>query len=265
MKQYQKIKSNPSLWFDATLMLLACVAGSTDILSYFRLGNVFTANMTGNIILLGISIGQGALSTSLYRLISLFGFIMGVFIGALIVVNKKRGWLYNVTIAVGIESIMIGSLTIIWLLHSKPLESTVLYIGILLSAVSMGIQSAAIWHLKIPGVVTTFLTGNITSLATSLTRGLRQGFTKKIKSSNKGVTFPGNLEDRITIQLMVLFMYIFSAIFTGWLEYHNPGFLPLLPLLLILCVFAILVKHLKIFIGQSNKKNAMDSQKKGNH
>ncbi|HUZ60451.1 MAG TPA: YoaK family protein [Hanamia sp.] len=90
MKQYQKNNSIPSVWFDIILMLLACVAGSTDILSYFRLGHAFTANMIGNMVLLGISIGKGALSTSLYRFASLVGFFIGVFIGALIVVQKKR-------------------------------------------------------------------------------------------------------------------------------------------------------------------------------
>lgn len=67
MKTYQEIQSNSHRWFDVMLMLLSCVAGCTDIISYYRLGHVFTANMTGNVILPRISIEQGELSTSLYR------------------------------------------------------------------------------------------------------------------------------------------------------------------------------------------------------
>jgi len=40
------------------LLLLACVAGSVDAVSYVGLGHVFTANMTGNTVLLGLALGH---------------------------------------------------------------------------------------------------------------------------------------------------------------------------------------------------------------
>ena len=40
------------------VLLLACVAGSVDAVSYMGLGHVFTANMTGNTVLLGMALGQ---------------------------------------------------------------------------------------------------------------------------------------------------------------------------------------------------------------
>lgn len=245
MKQHHSINYSSYGWFDAMLMLLAGVAGSTDILSYYRLGHVFTANMTGNLILLGISIGQGEFSTSLYRLTSLAGFIVGVFIGSLIVVNRKKQWNYYIIIAITIESVLIGTLTIIWLVHAGPLRNSILYIGILLSAISMGIQSATIWHLNIPGVVTTFITGNITSIGMSVVKGLRNGFIKNIREQNKEIPYVRNLKGRIEIQLIVLFTYIFSAIFTGWIEFHGSEFMPLLPFGLIVIVVAITIKQLK--------------------
>ena len=248
MKTYQKIQSVSYNWFDVMLMLLACVAGSTDIISYYRLGHVFTANMTGNVILLGISIGQGELSTSLYRVASFAGFFAGVFIGSLIVENKnkKKKWPYFVMVAMLAESAIIATLAIIWLAHDgQPLKNSILYIAILLSAISMGIQSAAIWHLDIPGVVTTFITGNITSIGMSAVKGLRRGFKKDILTNASVIPFIRNPENRIELQLLVLGTYIFSAIFTGWMENVAPRYLPLLPLVLILCVVAILWKHSK--------------------
>lgn len=247
-KTYQEIQSTSYRWFDVMLMLLACVAGSTDIISYYRLGHVFTANMTGNVILLGISIGQGELSTSLYRVASFAGFFAGVFIGALIVENRreKKNWAYFVMVAIVVEGIIIATLAIIWLTHLGPLANSILYIAILLSAISMGIQSAAIWHLDIPGVVTTFITGNITSIGMSAIKGLRLGFKKEIKTEDTSIPFMARSpENRIELQLMVLGTYIFAAIFTGWMENFAPRFLPLLPLALILGVVAILWKHIK--------------------
>jgi len=153
--------------------------------------------------------------------------------------------IYYITVAIAIESSIIDALAIIWLVHNGPLENVFLYAAILLSAISMSVQSAAIWHLDIPGVVTTFMTGNMASIGMSIIGGLRQGFTKKIKSTTVAPAVNKNLEDRITIQLMVLFTYIFSVIFTGWMEFHEAEFLPLLPLLLILCVLVILIRHSK--------------------
>lgn len=247
MKQYQKIHYTSSAWFDLMLMLLACVAGSTDVISYYRLGNVFTANMTGNVILLGLSIGNGELHTSLLRLASLAGFIIGVFISALIVEldDEKKEWSYYVKLAIAIESSIICVLALIWLMHDGSLENEILYIAVLLSAISMGLQSAAIWHLDIPGVVTTFMTGNITSIGLNTVRGWKQGFKKRIKNKIPGAPVLKNLEDRLELQLLVISIYIFSAIFTGWMQFHEPEFLPLLPLVLILCVLTILMKFIK--------------------
>jgi uncharacterized membrane protein YoaK (UPF0700 family) len=43
---------------DRWLLVLAAVAGSIDGVSYLKLGEVFTANMTGNTVLLGLAAGQ---------------------------------------------------------------------------------------------------------------------------------------------------------------------------------------------------------------
>lgn len=99
-----------SIWFDMMLILLASVAGSIDVMSYYRLGYVFTANMTGNTILPGLSIGQGKLSSSLHSLAALAGFISGAFVGALIVENTKKGWPYYITLSVAIERLLFSSL-----------------------------------------------------------------------------------------------------------------------------------------------------------
>ena len=108
----------------------------------------------------------------------------------------------------------------------------------------MGMQSATIRHLNIPGIVTTFITGTITSIGMSAIKGLRQGF-KKGEKFNPEIPEPKTLEERIELQIMVFCAYIFSAIFTGWIEYHGSKFLPLLPLFFILCVLVIAIKRPK--------------------
>lgn len=236
-----KIHYTTSVWFDIMLLLLACVAGSIDVMSYFRLEHVFTANMTGNTILLGLSIGQGKLASSLHSLAALAGFIAGAFAGALIVENKKKGWSYYITLSVGIECFIIFILALIWFEESTPLDNTILYISILISAIAMGIQSATIRHLNIPGVVTTFITGTITSIGMSAVSGLRNGFKKKVKNGLPQLPVTKNLEQRIELQILVFLSYGLTAVFTGWIEYHGATLLPVLPLVLILCVLVICI------------------------
>ena len=71
------------------LLLLCLTAGIVDVIGYLSIGHVFTANMTGNIVLLGLSIGNSLHATAVYSLIALFGFIIGVIISAAIVGTGK--------------------------------------------------------------------------------------------------------------------------------------------------------------------------------
>lgn len=231
-----------SAWFDIMLMLLASVAGCIDVMSYYRLGHVFTANMTGNTILLGLSIGEGKLSSSLHSLTALAGFFVGALLGAFIVENKKKSWPFYITLSLAIESCIIAALAIIWLLQKKPISEAMLYTSILLSAIAMGIQSAAIRHLHIPGVVTTFITGTLTSIGMSAVKGLRVGFNKTVKNTSHEFPIRENLEQRIELQIMVFLAYGITAVVTGFIEYHKSNLLPFLPLLLIVSVLIIILK-----------------------
>lgn len=230
-----------SVWFDVMLILLASVAGSVDVMSYYRLDHVFTANMTGNTILLGLAIGQGKLASSLHSLAALAGFFTGAVAGALIVENKKKGWSYYIALSVGIECFIIFILALIWFESGATIRNPILYISILLSAIAMGIQSATIRHLNIPGVVTTFITGTITSIGMSAVSGLRSGFKKKVKDGLPQLPVTKNLEQRIELQVMVFSAYGLTAVVTGWIEYHGATLLPVLPLVLILFVLVICV------------------------
>lgn len=232
-----------AIWFDVMLILMASVAGSIDVMSYFKLGHVFTANMTGNTILLGLSVGQGSLASSLHQLTALAGFFAGAILGAYIVQNTRKGWSHYISLSVAIESFIIMILVIIWFTGPDIQNHFVLFTSIALSAIAMGIQSATIRHLNIPGVVTTFMTGTMTSIGMNAIAGFRKGFKKKVKDALPGLVVTRNLEDRIRLQVVVFLAYGLTAVITGWLEYHNSYFLPLLPFIIIICVLIIVIKR----------------------
>ena len=68
----------------ATVLLFTAVAGSVDAITYLT-AHVFTANMTGNAVLLGIAAGQGKGAAAASSLIALLAFVSGVLLGALVV------------------------------------------------------------------------------------------------------------------------------------------------------------------------------------
>lgn len=197
--------------------------------------------MTGNTILLGLSIGQGKVASSLHSLAALAGFFTGSIIGAYIIENTKKGWSHYITLSIAIETIIIFLLVVILFDEGNSLSNSVLYISIILSAIAMGIQSATIRHLNIPGIVTTFLTGTITSIGMSTVTGFRSGFRKKVKRELPELPLPKNLEQRIELQVIVFLAYGITAVTTGWMEYHNVLLLPLLPLALMIIVLIIVI------------------------
>lgn len=252
-----------ALWFDIMLVLLACVAASVDVMSYFRLGNVFTANMTGNTILLGLAIGQGKVTSSLHSLAALGGFFAGALTGACIIANTKKTWSNYVTLSIAIETVIVFVLVLIWFEEPKVLSNFVLYVSILLAAVAMGIQSVTIWHLNVPGVVTTFLTGTITSIGMSIVNGIRKGFRKKTTKNFSELPIPRNLYQRFELQFIVFFAYGSTAVITGWLEYRGSHLLPLLPLSLIIVVLIIVISrpthpHLLNNLKETESKESKD-------
>ena len=63
------------LWFGS---LLTMIAGSVDAYSYLLHGGVFAGLQTGNLILLGLSVGQGQWGRAIQYLISISAFLLGV-------------------------------------------------------------------------------------------------------------------------------------------------------------------------------------------
>jgi uncharacterized membrane protein YoaK (UPF0700 family) len=64
------------------LLLLCFTAGLVDVIGYLRLEHVFTANMTGNIVVLGMSLGRLqdlAIARVLTALVGYWGILLLLF------------------------------------------------------------------------------------------------------------------------------------------------------------------------------------------
>jgi len=147
------------------LLTLTVVTGLVDATSYLKLGHVFVANMTGNVVFLGFGIaGAGGISiwASLTALGSfLVGGIAGGRVGARWSSNRAR----LLTAATNAELLLVAVALIVAALSAHHIGTASRYVVIVLLAIAMGVQNAAARRLAVPDLTTTVLTMTLTGLA----------------------------------------------------------------------------------------------------
>jgi uncharacterized membrane protein YoaK (UPF0700 family) len=224
---------------DALVLLLAWAAGSVDAIGYFGLDRVFTANMTGNMVLLGLALGQGHVLDALRNFIALAGFIVGVGIGALAGEGggKTGEWDSRVTRIMSIEAAALVAFTAAWHLSALPHAPRTIELLIALSALAMGLQSVGVRRLNLPGVATTYVTGTITFLFSGLTTRFHDTLRKASVLAAVRETLRWNHQTRM--QASVLVIYALSAVLSGLFQLHLPALVAITPLLaLVVVLFA---------------------------
>jgi len=147
------------------MVALTVLTGLVDAVSYLKLGHVFVANMTGNVVFLGFALaGAGGLS-AIASLLALGSFILGALAGGWLSARHTahRGRLLRAALIAQAALIMLALL--IALLAHEPLQESVRYELIVALALAMGVQNAAALRLSVPELTTTVLTRTLTGIA----------------------------------------------------------------------------------------------------
>ena len=236
---------------DTMVLVLTWAASGVDAISYLGLGHVFTANMTGNAVLLGLAIGQGQGLAALRSIIALAGFVIGVAVSAVVLeTSAHRGeWPVSVTRAVLAEAIILGVFTVTW--HLGIHSGVVLYALIALLAVAMGIQSAAIRYLKVPGIATTYITGTLTAMVAEFVTWLYRLQVSPLAVDPTGQSATLDIPSTrhyqgARLQAVVLLVYVFAAIISGLLQASHSrlvAFSPLVAVALVVLNASVCHRH----------------------
>jgi uncharacterized membrane protein YoaK (UPF0700 family) len=147
------------------MVALTLLTGLVDAVSYLRLGHVFVANMTGNVVFLGFALsGAGGLSVAA-SLVALASFLAGAFAGGWLGAHNAahRGRLLRASTAVQAAFITLG--LVLALLAGARLGDGPRYALIVVLALAMGVQNAAAQRLAVPELTTTVLTKTLTGIA----------------------------------------------------------------------------------------------------
>jgi len=106
------------------LLALAFAAGYIDALSYLGLSRVFTANMTGNTVLLGIALAQLDGDAAARSGLALAGFLTGAAAGAWIVERDHSQGLWPRAVTLALPVVLIAVVIIVAVRHRTSTIST---------------------------------------------------------------------------------------------------------------------------------------------
>jgi uncharacterized membrane protein YoaK (UPF0700 family) len=162
---------------DWLLVGLSLATGMYEAICFLSFGKVFTAAMTGNLVLLGIGAAgthQPAGPNAVTVVISLAAFAAGVALAIPILKAFKgdqenhvfHAWPRRVSIALAIALVLQAAFVVVWVTAASP--ARLAYILMALSALALGLQANAIRSLNVPSISTTAFTAAYIDLFSGL-------------------------------------------------------------------------------------------------
>jgi uncharacterized membrane protein YoaK (UPF0700 family) len=190
------------------MIVLTFLTGVVDAASYLRLGHVFVANMTGNVVFIGFALAgaQGLSATT--SLLALAFFIVGALLGGRIgaLAAEHRGHVLRAASAA--QLVLLAIALIVALTVAQPLGSGPRDALVVAMAMAMGVQNAAAQRLAVPELTTTVLTRTLTGLASEAAIVGGQG----AKLGRRSLAVAAMLLGALTGGLLALHVSIASAL-----------------------------------------------------
>jgi uncharacterized membrane protein YoaK (UPF0700 family) len=204
---------------DLFLVALTVASGAVDAISYFGLGKIFSAFMTGNIVFLGFGIAEIEGPDVIPVLVALSMYAVGAYLGLRFTTQRAHEsglWPPAMTVLLGLVAIAEAFFLVGWLATAGHPSGQIACVFIALLSLAMGIQTAAVRSLGVQGIFTT--AGTFTLVA----------FVGTFAGSRSRAEMP-----RLAGVLLGL---VVGAVAGGLLFLHVRSYAPVLPLALTILV-----------------------------
>jgi len=148
------------------LLAMTVVTGIVDAVSFLALGRVFTANMTGNLVLIGFAFARAPGISISRSAVALAAFLSGAVLGGRMA-SEESSWHRWADRTFILEALLLGvaAVSAAGTGSSEVSNPPQLYAVIVLTGVAMGLRNAIVRKLAVPDMTTTVLTLTITGLA----------------------------------------------------------------------------------------------------
>lgn len=157
------------------MIALTFSTGITDAVGYLGLDRVFTANMTGNVVILAMALVGGSGLPVMGPFLALIGFLVGAAIGGRLLRHVPGGWPTRTTLVLTMVGITLTGLGLWEMWHGAVLTGSVQLIMTGLLSGAMGLQAAGARHVAVKDVTTVVVTSTLTGLAADSIFGNAKG------------------------------------------------------------------------------------------
>jgi uncharacterized membrane protein YoaK (UPF0700 family) len=156
------------------MLVLTFGTGIVDAVGYLGLDRVFTGNMTGNVVILGMALVGGDGLPVVGPLIALGGFMAGAALGGRVLKRARAPWTGRTTVLLALVGVLVLGLAGALLLVENPSSAVLLTVTGLLGG-AMGLQAATARFIAVKDVTTVVVTSTITGLAADSVLGSGAG------------------------------------------------------------------------------------------
>ncbi|MFT4298373.1 MAG: YoaK family protein [Aeromicrobium sp.] len=147
------------------MLALTFSTGVIDAVGYLGLDRVFTGNMTGNVVILGMAVAGADDLPIAGPLLALGGFLAGAALGGRALRGRaSTGWDGRITVLFGLVAAVLFAVSGVLLADEHPAHGPALALTTALGA-AMGLQAAVARFIAVKDVTTVVVTSTITGLA----------------------------------------------------------------------------------------------------
>ncbi|MHA7263583.1 YoaK family protein [Arthrobacter sp. TMN-37] len=147
------------------MLVLTFSTGVIDAVGYLGLDRVFTGNMTGNVVLLGMAFAGGSDLPVLRPALALVFFMVGAAVAGRLLRRAPEGWSGRTTAALAAVAGGMAALAVFVALVDVADDEALGSVTTSALGLVMGIQAATAKRLKVAEITTVVVTSTITGLA----------------------------------------------------------------------------------------------------
>lgn len=177
-----RLRSVPAKVHLGLMLALTFSTGVIDAVGYLGLDKVFTGNMTGNVVILGMALAGGDGLPIVGPITALAGFMLGAALGGRVLKPVTTGWTGRSSFLFGAVSVMLVAVSVaLYLAGDTPARPVAITVTAVLGF-AMGAQAATARHLAVKDITTVVVTSVITGLAADsrLGAGIGQPWFRRV-------------------------------------------------------------------------------------
>ena len=159
-----RMRRNPDRLHLALMLALTFSTGVIDAVGYLGLDRVFTGNMTGNVVILGMALTGADGLPIIGPIIALVLFMLGAAVSGRVLRPVAAGWSGRSTILFTVVGLVLTAAAVPMLITTDPIEPIKLAVTGALG-LAMGVQAGAARHIGVKDVTTVVVTSTIVGLA----------------------------------------------------------------------------------------------------